>query len=68
MGASPVRDEGALRLLGRGREACVVVGEIDLAKKPVGGFDRGDAGERQLLAQAVLEGAEGALGTAPSFR
>ena len=31
------------------------------------GLDGGDAGERELLGQAVLEGAERALGTPPRF-
>ena len=63
MDAGGVGDERGRRLLGRDREAGVVLGQVDLAQEPVGGLDRGDAGELELLGQAVLEGAEGALGT-----
>jgi hypothetical protein len=45
-----------------------VVGQIDLAKEPVSGLDGGDPGQRQLLRQAVLEGAKGTLATASGFR
>jgi hypothetical protein len=37
-------------------------------EKVVGGIDAVDAGERQLLRQAVLQGPEGALGAAASLR
>ncbi len=62
-----IGDEGPLRLLGHDREAGVVLGQIDLLEEPVGGLDGGDPGHRQLLGQAILEGAEGALGSAARF-
>jgi hypothetical protein len=36
-----------------------------LLDEPVGRLERGDAGQRELLGQAVLERAEGALGASP---
>ena len=36
--------------------------------KPVGGLDLGDADQRQLLDQPVLQGAEGTLRATPGLR
>jgi hypothetical protein len=65
MGAGGIGGECRLRMLGRDREARVVLGQVDLLEEPVGRLDGGDAGERQLLGQAVLQRAEGALGAPP---
>ena len=54
-------DEGRPRLGGRDGEAGVVRRQVALGDEAVGGLDRGDAGQRQLLDQPVLQGAEGAL-------
>ena len=59
MGAGEVRHERRLRLLGRDPEAGGVLGQVDLREEPVGRLDGGDAGERELLGQAVLQRAEG---------
>jgi hypothetical protein len=48
MDAGAIGDESALRLLGRQREAGVVVRQVDLADEPVGGLDGGDAGRREI--------------------
>ena len=61
-------DEGRPRLLGRDGEAGVVRRQVDLGDEAVGGLDRGDAGQRQLLHQPILQGAEGALGAAARLR
>jgi len=65
MGAGGIGDERRLGVLGRDREARVVLGQVDLREEPVGDLDGGDAGERELLGQAVLQGAERALRTPP---
>ena len=54
--------EGAVFEFGRGGEAAVVVGQVGVCDEAVGGFDRRDPRQRQFLDEAVLEGAEGALG------
>ncbi|HEV2098804.1 MAG TPA: hypothetical protein VGR45_07735 [Stellaceae bacterium] len=60
--AGAVGYEGAARL-GRGdREGGVVLPQIAFGDPPVGRLDRRDPGEPQLLRQAVLQRAEGALG------
>jgi hypothetical protein len=65
MRARRVGDERTSRLLGRDREAAIVLRQVDLAQEAVRGLGRGDAGQRQLLGQTVLQGAEGALGAPP---
>jgi hypothetical protein len=45
-----------------------VLSEIDLPQEAVGGLDGGDPGQRQLLGQAILQGAEGTLAAAPGLR
>ncbi len=62
-----VGDEGRARLLGCHGERGVVLGQVNVADEPAGGLGRGDAGQRQLLGQAVLEGAERPLGAAARF-
>ncbi len=61
MSAGAIGDEGRARLLRRHREAGVVLGHIDVPDEPVGGLDGGDPGQCELLGQAVLKRAEGAL-------
>ena len=56
--------EGAVFEFGRGGEAAIVVGQVGVCDEAVGGFDRRDPRQRQFLDEAVLEGAEGALGAA----
>ena len=56
--------EGAVFEFGRGGEAAVVVGQVGVCDEAVCGFDRCDPRQRQFLDEAVLEGAEGALGAA----
>ncbi len=68
MGAGAIGDEGRLGLRGRAREVRVVLGQVDLAQEPVGGLEGGDAGELELFGQAVLQRAEGALGSAACLR
>ena len=41
-----------------------MVGQVGVCDEAVGGFDRCDPRQRQFLDEAVLEGAEGALGAA----
>ena len=48
VGAGAIGDEPGLRLLGRDREAGVMLGQVSHPDELVGGLDRGDAGERQL--------------------
>ena len=60
-----VGDEGASRLLWHHRETGVVGRQVALGDPPVGCLERGDPGQGQFLGQAVLEGSQGALGTAP---
>ena len=52
------------------RASCcgVVRWQVALGDEVVGGLDRGDAGQRQLLHQPVLQGAEGALGAPARLR
>ena len=54
-------DEGAALLLCRHGEAGVVRRQIERAQPGVGCVDLADPGERQLLGQPALQGAEGAL-------
>ena len=54
--------EGTVFEFGLGREASVVVGQVGVCDEAVCGFDRRDPRQRQFLDEAVLEGAEGALG------
>jgi hypothetical protein len=67
-GAAAVGDERGSGLLRRHREPGVVGRQISFADPPVGGLERGDPGQGQLLGEAVLQGAEGALGTAARLR
>ena len=60
-------DEGGALVLGRGGEAGVVLGQIDLLEEAVGLVDPGDAGEPEFLRQALLQGAEHALGPPPGL-
>ena len=57
-------DEGAVFERRFGGEASVVVGQVALFDEAVCGLDPGDAGEAEFPDEAVLEGAEGALGSA----
>ena len=61
-------DEGRGWFVGGLGKSGVVLGQVDLAKEPVGGRDGGDPGQRELLRQAILQGAEGALAPASGFR
>jgi hypothetical protein len=61
--AGAIGDEGAADL-GRGDGEGGVVGRpIGLGEPTIGRRDRRDLSQGQLLRQAVLQGAEGALGT-----
>jgi hypothetical protein len=60
-GAAVGGHEGGAGLQGGHREAGIVLGQIDLGDEAIGGRERGDAGEPELLGQAVLERAEHAL-------
>ena len=60
--------EGATGLACRNREAGVVGGHIDVFEEPVGGFQAGDAGQRQLLDQPVLQCLEQPLRTPARLR
>ena len=53
--------EGGALGLGRHLEAGVVLGQIDLLEEAVGLLDPADAGEPELLGQALLQSAEHAL-------
>jgi hypothetical protein len=44
-----------------------VLRDVDLGDPAVSGLDGGDAGQGQLLGQAVLQRGEGALGAAPGL-
>ena len=52
MAAGAIGDERGRRLFRRDREARVVLRQVDLSDEPVGGRERGDAGEGELLRQA----------------
>ncbi len=52
IGLQAVRNEGRSGRLRGHREAAVVIGQVHLGDEAVGGLDRGDAGERELLDQA----------------
>ena len=58
-------DEGGAPVLGRGREAGVVLWQEDLLEEAVGLDHVGDAGEPEFLGQALLQGAEHALRAPP---
>ncbi len=62
------RDESHAFLLGLDGETRIMGGDVDVPDKGVGGLDRGDPGERQLLRQAVLQGLEDAFRTASGLR
>ena len=57
--------EGAALVLGRGREAGVVLWQEELLEEAVGPGHVGDAGEPEFLGQALLQGAEHALRAPP---
>src|SRR3546814_9624585 len=61
-GAGAVGYEGRAGLLGGDGEAGIVRGDVDLGEPAVGRLDLPDAGQPELLGQAVLECAEGPLG------
>lgn len=62
------RHEGGARL-GRGDgETAVVARQIALLEEAVGRLGGGDAGQLELLGQAVLQGAEGPLAAPASLR
>src|SRR3546814_3470859 len=63
-GAGAVGYEGRGGLLGGDGEAGIVRGDVDLGEPAVGRLDLPDAGQPELLGQAVLECAEGPLGAA----
>ena len=63
-GAGAVGHEGRAGLLGGDGEAGVVRRDVDLGEPAVGRLHGRDAGQPQLLGQAILEGAEGPLGAA----
>ena len=60
-GFGTIRHEGASVLLRGDRKGLVVFADVVFAQPAVGGLDIADAGEPQLLGQAILQGAEGAL-------
>jgi hypothetical protein len=55
-------------LFGRNRETRIVSRYIDIPDEGVGGLDRGDPGQRQLLRQPVLQGLEDAFRAAAGLR
>ena len=59
--------EGGALALGRGGEAGVVERQVDLLEEAVGLGHVGDAGEPEFLGQALLQGAEHALGPPPGL-
>src|SRR5438477_1555992 len=59
--AGGVGNESRAGLLGDGGELRVVGGNVDLGEPAVGQLNPGDSGERQLLRQPILQGAEGPL-------
>ena len=62
------RHEGRAGLPRGNGEAGVVAGQIVLLEEAVGGLHGGDAGELQLLGQAVLKGAEGPFAAPAGLR
>jgi hypothetical protein len=65
--AAAVGDEGAAGFGRRHREGGVVLPQIGLGDPAVGRVRRLDPGQLQLLRQAILQGAEGALGAPARF-
>ena len=66
--SAPVKGTKAMwhfLVLGRGREAGVVLWQEELLEEAVGPGHVGDAGEPEFLGQALLQGAEHALPSAP---
>ena len=55
-------------LLGLDREAGDCGRGVDVAKEQVGGLDRGDPGQRQLLGQTVLQRLKDPLRATPRLR
>jgi hypothetical protein len=62
------RNEGRAGESGLKRKAGVVGGQVNLADEGVGRLDIGDAGERELLDQTILQRPERPLRTAPRLR
>ncbi len=62
--AGAVGDKSAARLLWGDREGGVVGRQIALPDPAIGRLEGGNAGQRHLLGQAVLERSEGPLGSA----
>lgn len=63
LGAAP--PQGVERSRGGNRKAGVVAWQIDLGDEAIGRLDAGNAGQRRLLDQAVLQVAEGPLRAPP---
>ena len=57
--------EGAARLAGWNLETPIVGGQVAALQETIGRFHGADAGESQLLRQAVLQGAEQPLAATP---
>jgi hypothetical protein len=66
-GFGAIRHEGTALLLRRDRKGLVVFADIMLVQPTVGGLDIVGADEPELLGQAILQGAEGALRAAPGL-
>ncbi len=67
-GLVPVRHERGALLFGLNRKRSVVLGDVMRLQPRIGGFDRRDPGEPQVLRQPALQRAERPLGASARLR